>query len=160
MKKHTETLVKLRAYKADLADRLITAWGTDKFFLIIDEIVRNHAAFASTMTEAVVAIKADHLNQFPKVVPFSFDKLPETLSTDPDFKIIRERFPHIAKQIATDWGTPKGLEYFEKLMVDDRQGKRQGFPLQAYQSLMKLLELHNLTFPSLKKASTGPWEIV
>jgi hypothetical protein len=160
MKRHTETLVKIRAYKADLADRLITAWGTEKFYMVIDELMHNHMAFAATMTAAVVAIKADHLNQFPKVVPFSFDYLPEELSADPNFKNIQERFPHIGKQIATDWGTKQGLEYLEKLMVDDRHGKRQGFPLEIYQSLMKLLELHNLTFPNLKKASTDPWELL
>jgi hypothetical protein len=160
MKLHTETLVKIRAYKADLADRLINAWGTEKFFMVIDDLVRNHKAFAATMAEAVIAIKADHLNQFPKVVPFSFDNLPVELSTDPNFKNIRERFPHIGKQIATDWGTKGGLDYLEKLMVDDRHGKRQGFPLEIYQSLMKLLELHNLTFPSLKQANTDPWDLV
>lgn len=160
MKRHTETLVKIRAYKADLADRLITSWGTEKFFMVIDELVCNHTAFASIMMEEVAAIKDDHLSRFPKVVPFSFDNLPTELSTDPNFQNIRDRYSHIGKQIATDWGTPKGLEYLEKLMVDDRHGKRQGFPLEMYQGLMKLLELHNLTFPSLKKASTDPWDLV
>lgn len=160
MKRHTETLVKIRSYKADLADRLITAWGTEKFYLVVDELMRNHQAFAATMMEAIEAIKADHSSQYPKAVPFSFDNLPAELSANPDFKNIQERFPHIGKQVATGWGTKRGLEYLEGLMVDDRHGKRQGFPLEIYQNLMKLLELHNLTFPSFKKASADPWELL
>lgn len=160
MKRHTETLVKIRAYKADLADRLITSWGTEQFFMIVDELIRNHTALAATMREAIVAIKTDHLNQFPKVLPLSFDNLPDELSANPYFRNIQERFPHIGKHIASDWGKKKGLDYLESLMVDDRHGKRQGFPLEIYHGLMKLLELHSMTFPNLKQESTDPWDLV
>ena len=160
MKKHTETLVKIRIYKPELADRLISSWGTGKFFVVIDEILQHHKDFAATMTEAIAAIKADHRDQYPMAAPVSFENLPEGLAGNPDFKHIQERFPHIGMRLVPGWGTSKGLDYLESLFLDDRNGKRRGFPLEAIQSLIRLLELHNLTFPEAKKASSDPWELM
>lgn len=160
MKKHTETLVKIRAYKAELADRLISCWGTEKFFSVVDEILHHHKDFAATMPEAINAIKADHLHLYPKAAPVSFENLPEGLSGNPDFKLIVERFPHIGRRLVDNWGTRKGEEYLESLFIDDRNGQRRGFPYDAYQCLNRLLALHNQRFPDLKKSSSDPWEIL
>lgn len=163
MKKHTETLIKIREYQKELADRLISAWGTDKFYMIIDEIMSKHSEFATSIAKSIDLLKEEHLIHFPKIVPFSIDELPEELaelSASPDFRYIHEHYPHISKRLAINWGAKQGLEYLESLFVDDRAGQRRGFPEEAYKRLIKLLELHNLIFADLKAASTDPWELL
>lgn len=160
MKKHTETLIKIRAYKSALADRLISAWGTARFVMVIDEIQKHHQELAGTMTGQLAAIKADHLAQYPAAGLAWIEHLPQELANNQEFKLIAAGFPHIGRRLAAHWGTRKGLEYLESLFIDDRDGKRRGFPYETYMSLVKLQEMHHLVYPDLKKASADPWELL
>jgi len=52
-----------------------------------------------------------------------------------------ETFPHILRQVASNWRQPGCREYLEALLYDNREGRRIGFPLAAYGEILLLLQV-------------------
>jgi hypothetical protein len=52
-----------------------------------------------------------------------------------------ETFPHILRQVASQWRQPGCREYLEGLLYDNREGRRIGFPLAAYGEILLLLQV-------------------
>ncbi|NTV11484.1 MAG: hypothetical protein HGA47_12015 [Zoogloea sp.] len=66
-----------------------------------------------------------------------------------------EQMPHIVKNLQAMWGTPAAQAYIHKLMRDNRDGTRQGFPLYVVDELLMLLAvLEQLCGPY--KSTTEP----
>ncbi len=53
-----------------------------------------------------------------------------------------ERIGHIQKKICVLWGSPELDAYINKLLMDSRDGQRQGFPVQVTQELLYLAEFN------------------
>ncbi|THF61682.1 type IV pilus assembly protein FimV [Pseudothauera rhizosphaerae] len=49
-----------------------------------------------------------------------------------------EDMPHIIDELARTWGTPESQAYVERLLRDNREGTRQGFPLSVVDELLLL----------------------
>lgn len=49
-----------------------------------------------------------------------------------------EQMPHVAKTLTELWGTPACQAYLEKLLRDNRDGTREGFPLSAIDEILVL----------------------
>jgi hypothetical protein len=50
-------------------------------------------------------------------------------------------FPHILKQVADLWRKPECRTYLERLLHDNREGRRTGFPLATYADILTLLQV-------------------
>jgi hypothetical protein len=61
-----------------------------------------------------------------------------------------EAFPHIVRQLVNLWGTEDCRSYLERLLFDNRQGRRTGFSLVAYDDILTLRQLneHLLAIPA------------
>jgi hypothetical protein len=62
-----------------------------------------------------------------------------------------ESFPHISGNLLAVWGTQEFYKYYESLMfitVTVERPDRQGFPLEVWRELNKLLEYHCNEYPS------------
>lgn len=76
-------------------------------------------------------------------------------------------YPHIFKFVVENWGTVSLKEYFDKLILDNRDGNRKGFPTKVSIALLTLslaniekLENNGLTFESLDTGfSITPWKL-
>ncbi|MCX7896966.1 MAG: hypothetical protein N2441_03755 [Rhodocyclaceae bacterium] len=49
-----------------------------------------------------------------------------------------EDFPHIIERLVSSWGKPTCREYIENLLLDNRGGKRSGFPQSVAEELLLL----------------------
>lgn len=63
-----------------------------------------------------------------------------------DTRSLYERFPHL-RRIDLMWGSREGRSFLSSLLTDTRDGKRQGFPVEHAQTLMRLLMEHDRVFP-------------
>lgn len=54
---------------------------------------------------------------------------------------IEKKFPQIARNIALMWGCAEFVDYINKLIVNDRDG-RQGFPGEVIDEMLFLHRLH------------------
>jgi pilus assembly protein FimV len=52
-----------------------------------------------------------------------------------------ETFPHIQREVTRIWRQPGCREYLERLLYDNREGRRMGFPLAAYGEILLLLQI-------------------
>jgi len=52
-----------------------------------------------------------------------------------------EAFPHVLRQVVALWRKPEGRAYLERLLNDNRDGRRTGFPLGAYSDILMLLQI-------------------
>jgi len=52
-----------------------------------------------------------------------------------------ETFPHVLRQVASLWRQPGCREYLERLLYDNREGRRIGFPVAAYGEILLLLQV-------------------
>jgi hypothetical protein len=52
-----------------------------------------------------------------------------------------ETFPHILRHIVDLWRKPECREYLERLLHDNRESRRTGFPLAAYSDILLLLQV-------------------
>lgn len=52
-----------------------------------------------------------------------------------------ENFPAIEQKITALWRTPECRPYLEGLLYDNREGRRDGFPLAAYSDILLLLQV-------------------
>ena len=60
---------------------------------------------------------------------------------------LEKRFPHILSAIVAMWGYQELNVYFHKLSVDERGG-REGFPLEIWEEINMLLNVHQEIFPA------------
>lgn len=64
-----------------------------------------------------------------------------------------EDFPHILDKICDLWGGVEALTYLESLLVDDRNGSRNGFDLPVYRDILMLIGIaHELERQRLAEA--------
>ena len=59
----------------------------------------------------------------------------------------KEQFPRIYNTIETLWGYPELQHYLKKIIIDDRDGTRQGFPAEVARELAfihKPVEAHDV----------------
>ena len=52
-----------------------------------------------------------------------------------------ESFPHVQKQVVELWRKPGCRGYLERLLYDNREGRRNGFPLSTYADILLLLQV-------------------
>lgn len=69
------------------------------------------------------------------------------LQDDPDFILLRSRFPHIAKKLEIVWSDPDFGLVINGLLNDTRGGTRQGFPVDIASAMFRLLNTHNDMYP-------------
>ncbi len=51
---------------------------------------------------------------------------------------LEDKFPHVLEKIGTVWGTTEALETLNDLLLDDRNGERRGFDLNAAEDILLL----------------------
>ena len=74
------------------------------------------------------------------------DKIKEfvkSLENNDNFLVIKDRFPHIAKNIVLFAGHEEFNDYMNNLMMDSRDGHREGFPKEVSSSIFKLSIYHD-----------------
>ncbi len=52
-----------------------------------------------------------------------------------------EAFPHLIEQLGTTWGRPECREFLDHLLHENRDGRRAGFSLAAYEDILFLRQL-------------------
>jgi hypothetical protein len=72
---------------------------------------------------------------------------------------LEKQFSRIVDQIAELWGKPQLIEYFDKLMLDDR-GNRKGFPREVMSDLWLLEKVHAALYPELSGRTLSTWDRV
>ena len=58
-----------------------------------------------------------------------------------ELKVLQKDYSRIAVRLETRWGTKSGHNYLKKLLIKDRP-IREGFPEEAYMTILKLYLLH------------------
>jgi len=121
--------------------------------------------------ERAVAVLSDHIRDVPRSMPAAWLMLLELYHASgrqQDFRRLAEEFhlhcnvkappwedftpsaseeggletfPHILRQVASQWRQPGCREYLEALLYDNREGRRIGFPLAAYGEILLLLQV-------------------
>lgn len=70
-----------------------------------------------------------------------------------------ERLPHVMGKVCLLWGKPECDAYISGLIMDSRDGRRQGLPWEAAMELMFLAELSIARRALVASAATGlPFE--
>jgi len=77
---------------------------------------------------------ARQLNKTFNVKSVTWDTFDEARATSKSI----EQMPHLAKTLTELWGTPACQAYLEKLLRDNRDGTREGFPLSAIDEILVL----------------------
>ena len=72
-----------------------------------------------------------------------------------------ERLPHITKRVCLLWGHPEFDAFTSHLLMDSRDGKRQGLPWDVAEELLFLAELRVVKRAIIASGVTGQpfWEI-
>lgn len=66
-----------------------------------------------------------------------------------------DQFPHIARRVEITWGDTACRKYLYGLTIDDSsRSHRQGFPLPILNTIVDLLDLHDVTFPQFIPTET------
>lgn len=52
-----------------------------------------------------------------------------------------ESYAHIVEHLTERWGTPAALDYLRQLISDNREGARQGFPLEIVEEIALLMHI-------------------
>ena len=83
-----------------------------------------------------------------------------TTQAQPTLKEALERFfvayPHL-KGLVSRWGTQEGREQIASLVMDTRDGQRQGFPGEHAETLLRLLREHDAKFPQFEPKQRFDW---
>jgi hypothetical protein len=66
-----------------------------------------------------------------------------------------ERLPHVVNKLCLLWGRPECDAYISGLIMDSRDGKRQGLPWEAAMELMFLADLSVARRALVASAATG-----
>jgi hypothetical protein len=72
-----------------------------------------------------------------------------------------ERLPHITKRVCLLWGHPEFDAFTSHLLMDSRDGKRQGLPWEVAEELLFLAELRVVKRAIIASGVTGQpfWEV-
>jgi hypothetical protein len=72
-----------------------------------------------------------------------------------------ERLPHISKRVCLLWGHPEFDAFTSHLLMDSRDGKRQGLPWDVAEELLFLAELRVVKRAIVASGVTGQpfWEV-
>ena len=72
-----------------------------------------------------------------------------------------ERLPHIAKRVCLLWGHPEFDAFTSHLLMDTRDGKRQGLPWDVAEEILFLAELRVVKRAIIASGITGQpfWEV-
>jgi hypothetical protein len=122
-------------------------------------------------TERAIGVLREHINQLPRSMPAAWLMLLDLYHTEgnrPEFRKLAEEFhahfnvqtplweafatndhatggiesfPHVQKQVVELWRKTGCRAYLERLLYDNREGRRSGFPLAAYSDILLLLQL-------------------
>lgn len=65
--------------------------------------------------------------------------------------VLDRDFKHVADKIQLHWGYPEFYPFINKLLVNDPDRKRSGFPIEAMQEIYSLHEIHSKLFPLSSK---------
>lgn len=79
-----------------------------------------------------------------------------TAQLEPDYQLLQDKFPHIAKALLLMRGYPESSLYITRLLEDSRGGVRVGFPPEVLTALFNIQEAHE----KLVKKDAGaadPW---
>jgi hypothetical protein len=71
-----------------------------------------------------------------------------------DTRDLFERFPHF-RSIKSIWGSPECRKFLAGLLMDNREGSRQGFDVAATATIFALLKEHDEAFPELIEHDRG-----
>ena len=63
---------------------------------------------------------------------------------------LENKFPRIISLLEDIWGEPECRNYLNHLIVDSRDGERQGFEVEVASDILFLLEMHDLLFPQFQ----------
>lgn len=74
-----------------------------------------------------------------------------------EFQTIKTLMPHIAPKIELLWGHKECNVFISRLLMDTRDGTRQGFPHEVAKALTKLMLRHDEEFPQFIEKQTSPW---
>lgn len=66
------------------------------------------------------------------------------------------RFPHLAR-LALMWGSLECRDFISGLILDTRQGTRQGFPAEHASTIFRLLQEHDADFPEFEPTARQSW---
>jgi hypothetical protein len=55
-----------------------------------------------------------------------------------------EGFPHVVRELTATWGTPACRDFLERLLYDNRKGRRMGFSFAAFNEILALRQLLDL----------------
>ena len=121
--------------------------------------------------ERAIAVLNDHIRQLPQPMPAAWLMLLDLYHASglrQEFRQLAEEFhvhcnvqtplwegfgsselddggietlPHVLRQVVELWRKPEGREYLERLLHDNREGRRTGFPLAAYTDILMLLRI-------------------
>ena len=136
-----------------IGQRLMAAWGRQELVTYIDGLVNvardeGRQGFPGEIVRALMTLKCEHDLEFPQKVgesPKEGD--PNNLLDNEELETIKQRFPHIGRQLLSLWGCPDFSVYINQLLSDTRGGSRQGFPVEVARALFKLIQLHDRAFP-------------
>jgi hypothetical protein len=72
-----------------------------------------------------------------------------------------ERLPHLTKRVCLLWGHPEFDAFTSHLLMDSRDGKRQGLPWEVAEELLFLAELRVVKRAIVASAITGQpfWDV-
>ncbi len=70
----------------------------------------------------------------------------EEINKHEDFNLIKESFPHISKKIELLCGDIILHKFFTSLMMDSRDGNRQGFPKHIASAIVRIEKFHETFF--------------
>jgi hypothetical protein len=60
-----------------------------------------------------------------------------------------EGFPHLVKQLTSNWGTPACRDALDRLLYDNRKGRRTGFSFASLNEILTLRQLNDLIVAGL-----------
>ncbi|MEA3277370.1 MAG: hypothetical protein U9Q81_19225 [Pseudomonadota bacterium] len=66
--------------------------------------------------------------------------------------ILEERFSHVVQRLSDCWGDPYAFTLLHRELMFDTRGTRTGWPMEAWQELTFLMELHDLAYGSAQDA--------
>ncbi|MCB1984175.1 MAG: hypothetical protein H6936_12995 [Burkholderiales bacterium] len=63
--------------------------------------------------------------------------------------VLDRDFKHVSDKIMLHWGYPEFYPFIKKLLVNNPDRNRKGFPIEAMQEIYKLYEIHTDLFPHM-----------
>ncbi|SET26483.1 hypothetical protein SAMN05216326_1183 [Nitrosomonas marina] len=66
--------------------------------------------------------------------------------------LLERDFKHVAEKIELHWGYPEFYPFINKLLVNDHDRKRNGFPQEVMEEIHTLYEIHCEKYPELRSA--------